>query len=120
MFEPNLLARAWAGFLDMSAVQQFALVWSGFLLGVIYLGAAAGLGLAGKRHWPALALLVMVILYFIVLSSGGDINYRFRTPIVPFLAILGGTGYAVLIEKYFHYVKPALLLEKGHLTSNPG
>lgn len=95
MFQPNVAERALQGFLDMSRLQQGVLVWSCLLLGGLYLGAALGsLRLARERRWRALAFCLLVAAYLVGVTAGGQVNYRFRAPVLPLLAILAGCGYA--------------------------
>ena len=101
MLEANILEKAANRFGTMTIVQQLILLWSLFLLGLVYLGAAIGVvHLAYKRNWTTLAILATVILYFAILSVGGETNYRFRAPITPLLAVLASVGYEMLIVRY--------------------
>jgi hypothetical protein len=55
------------------------------------------LALAGlwslRRRDPALALLIaLTAAYFLLISAGGESEYRFRVPVVPLLAIAAGMG----------------------------
>ena len=102
MLSDNIFEIALNKLLDMTIVQQMTLIWSLFLLGVIYLGAIGGFfGLIRQRNWRALALLAIVLLYFVALSAGSEANYRFRTPIMPFWAILAGIGYQKWVFRLF-------------------
>lgn len=95
MNEPGLVDKALGKFGQMSPVQQFTLLFSTLLLGLVYLSAALGtLRLFRERRWLILGLLFLLIAYFVGLSAGGEANSRFRIPVVPFLAILAGTGLA--------------------------
>jgi 4-amino-4-deoxy-L-arabinose transferase-like glycosyltransferase len=93
MNEPGLIDRALGKVGQMTAVQQVTLLAAIVILGVLYAGAALGsLQLARRRCWLALALLLVLIGYFALLSAGAEANSRFRVPIVPFLALLAGAG----------------------------
>jgi CHASE2 domain-containing sensor protein len=99
--ESNIVDKAIGGFLAMTLVQQATLAWSVLLLGALYCGGGVGVvHLVRRRNWMALALPGIVILYFVVLSSGAETSYRFRAPIVPFLAILAGAGYGMLAARW--------------------
>ena len=78
----------------LNRLQRLVLTWSVSLLGLIYLGSVMGfLDLWRDRQWFALWLPVLMITYFVCLYGGGDINYRFRLPLIPLFAILAGFGY---------------------------
>lgn len=100
MLEAGILDKVAGKFQVMTFVQQATLIWGTILLGIIYLGLAAGIiQLVSKKEWFALLVLLTLILYFVLLSAGGETHYRFRAPIQPFLAILSGVGYEA-IQKY--------------------
>jgi Dolichyl-phosphate-mannose-protein mannosyltransferase len=64
------------------------------VLAAIYLGALLGaIRLARESRGHDLALLLGPILYFVIVSAGGEANTRFRFPAVPFLALLAGVGW---------------------------
>jgi 4-amino-4-deoxy-L-arabinose transferase-like glycosyltransferase len=97
MNEPGLVGKALGKFGQMTPVQQGTLLFSTALLAILYLGAALGtLRLFQERRWLILGLLFLLIAYFVGLSAGGETNSRFRIPVVPFLAILAGTGLSAL------------------------
>ncbi|HEX6287613.1 MAG TPA: glycosyltransferase family 39 protein [Herpetosiphonaceae bacterium] len=99
MNDPGVIDKALGKLGSMTLVQQLVLLWSTLLLAILYLGAALGtVRLWRERHWLLLALLVLLLAYFIGLSAGGEANSRFRIPIVPFLAILAGAGLTALYE----------------------
>ncbi len=100
MLEANVLQKALDKVFDMTFVQQLTLLGSMVLLGVLYLGAALGMVfLALERNWTALGLLLVVSLYFLILSAGAESTYRFRAPIIPFFAVLAGAGYDSLLTR---------------------
>jgi 4-amino-4-deoxy-L-arabinose transferase-like glycosyltransferase len=93
----NPIKQAIDGFNSMTFVQKFTLIWGLLFLGVVYIGVLAGVVyLVRQRNWFVLYFTIICIFYFVVLSGGGDINYRFRVPFVPFLVILAGFGYNCL------------------------
>jgi 4-amino-4-deoxy-L-arabinose transferase-like glycosyltransferase len=101
MNEPGLVDKALGKFGQMTAVQQFVLLSSTLLLAILYGSAALGVArLFRKRRWLVLALLFLVVAYFVGLSAGGEANSRFRIPVVPFLAMLSGIGLTVLHAWY--------------------
>lgn len=102
MLESGLLSKAIQKFQEMTFVQQLTLLWGIIILGITYFGLVGGvIHLLRERNWLTLFLLGITILYFVVLSAGGEANYRFRAPILPFLAILSGVGYDA-IYRYIH------------------
>jgi 4-amino-4-deoxy-L-arabinose transferase-like glycosyltransferase len=93
MNDPGVVDKALGKVSDMSVVQQFVLFAAILMLGVLYGGALLGsVRLVRERRWLVLALLLLVIVYFVGLSAGAEANSRFRVPIVPFLAILAAVG----------------------------
>ena len=82
-------------------MQQFTLLWSTSLLGLMYAATVIGVfHLVRERRWTTLVLLLIVIAYFFALSAGPEANSRFRIPIVPFFAVLAGVGIDSLIIRY--------------------
>jgi len=62
------------------------------LLGLTYLGVAAGLiALVWRRAWFSLALLLTPTVYFL-LVSGAASHPRFRAPVEPYICLLAGAG----------------------------
>ena len=101
MNEPGLAGKALDRFGQMTPVQQFTLIFSALLLAVVYASATIGTAqLVRERRWLILALLFLLITYFVGLSAGGEANSRFRIPVVPFLAILAGTGLTSISAWY--------------------
>jgi 4-amino-4-deoxy-L-arabinose transferase-like glycosyltransferase len=101
MNEPGLVDKALGKFGQMTAVQQLVLLSSSVLLAILYSSAAFGVArLIRERRWLVLALLFLLIAYFVGLSAGGEANSRFRIPVVPFLGMLSGVGLTVLSAWY--------------------
>jgi 4-amino-4-deoxy-L-arabinose transferase-like glycosyltransferase len=97
MNEPGLVDKALGKFGQMTLLQRSVLLYSVLLLAIVYSSAALGVArLMRERQWLLLLLLFLLIAYFVGLSAGGEANSRFRIPIVPFLAILAGTGLSAL------------------------
>lgn len=110
MNESGMLQKALDRFRMMSLVQQVTLVWSVLLLVWMYISLAIALVLLfRKRSWLVLALLSVVVLYFIALSAGAEANSRFRIPLVPLLAILAGVGTEQLWRRWQGYAQPRRL-----------
>lgn len=65
------------------------LLWSGFVYGLVWL--------SGERMW--IYLLTMIVLYFTLIPTVSHIVFRYRMPVIPFLAMGAGYGIAGLIEK---------------------
>ncbi|MFN8453197.1 MAG: glycosyltransferase family 39 protein [Anaerolineae bacterium] len=106
MLGSGLLNTAIQKFQEMTFIQQLTLLWGIIILGIIYFGLAGGvIHLVRERNWLNLFLLGIIILYFVVLSAGGETNYRFRAPILPFLAILAGVGYEAIYRYIYAYNK---------------
>ena len=65
------------------------------LLGLWYLGALMGIRELWRLKQPGPLILAGVfILYFLLISAGPEANTRFRVPIMPFVAVLAGFGFA--------------------------
>jgi hypothetical protein len=68
---------------------------------VLYAGSISGLVSSAKevenQHVTAIALLWIVIIYLFIVSAGPEANVRFRTPIMPLLAIFAGKGLIALV-----------------------
>jgi 4-amino-4-deoxy-L-arabinose transferase-like glycosyltransferase len=63
------------------------------MMAAMYAGTAFGSWrLWQQKQWFILSLLLIPLLYFSVLSAGGESVARFRIPMVPFLSILTGIG----------------------------
>ena len=64
----------------------------------LYAGVVAGLGLARRADWNRGVLLVVCcIMYFWLLSSGAEVESRFRAPISPMLCLLAAWGWSRVI-----------------------
>ena len=99
MLDSGVLTKVSQAFQKMTLVQQSTLLWGIIFIGVIYIGLAGGISrLVREKNWLSLFLLGIVILYFVALSAGGETNYRFRAPILPFIAILSGAGYNAILR----------------------
>jgi hypothetical protein len=93
MNEPGLAGAALARVGQMTALQVLALAWSTLLLAAVYVcGLVGAFELARGRRWAALALLALLVAYFVGLAAGAEANSRFRLPAMPFLAVLAGYG----------------------------
>jgi 4-amino-4-deoxy-L-arabinose transferase-like glycosyltransferase len=81
----------------------WAVVLVGFeflVLAAILAGGAWGIRvLARERRWWELTVVLVLVLYFLIVSSGAQAYSRFRVPISPFLALLAGWGYASMVPK---------------------
>ncbi len=95
MLGANLWSLMAARFLTMSLLQQLTLIWSTLLMGLLYLGSAAGLVfLARQKRWMVFGLCLGCIVYFVALSSGAESLYRLRAPLLPLFALLSGFSLA--------------------------
>ncbi len=69
------------------------------ILAVQYMGALYGIiKLRKARHFMLLSLIILTILYYASIT-GILGNYRFKLPVVPFICIAAGYGYAMLKNK---------------------
>ncbi len=93
MDEPGAAHMAVSGLKRMTPVQQGTLLGSALLLLAVYVCAFVGaVQLVRRRHWLALTLLLVILAYFMGVSTGGETTSRFRIAILPFLAIFAGVG----------------------------
>ena len=69
---------------------------------VTYLGAKIGLISSWRRDYdkPVLLLILMITVYFILLTGSQGYS-RFRLPAIPFYLAFTGIGYSYLYEKIF-------------------
>jgi len=66
-------------------------------LAIVWLLAVAGMVAAFKhKNYLSFTLLLLTILYFGVITGGPEAYARFRVPIIPFLALISGIGFASL------------------------
>ena len=80
-------------FASMNGLGIVSAVLEIILLAIFYVGSALGVWkLLRSKQWYLLGLVVIPIIYFSILSAGGESVSRFRIPIVPFLALLAGIG----------------------------
>lgn len=99
MEEPGMIGKAFGKLGQMDALQLGTLLFSTLLLGASYLAAVVGLlAMVRRREWLPLALLLLLIAYFLVLSAGPEGHNRFRLPFVPYYAIAAGTGAVAIGE----------------------
>jgi 4-amino-4-deoxy-L-arabinose transferase-like glycosyltransferase len=97
MNEPGMAGAALGRVAQMSPVQLLALAWSATLLAVAYPSALVGAwALVRERRWLALALLLLLVGYFVGLAAGAEANSRFRVPALPFIALFAGVGMHTL------------------------
>ena len=54
----------------------------------------------GRGHLAPHVLMVGMALYLLVLSSGPESNARFRVPLAPFIALYGGAGLSLFLERF--------------------
>jgi hypothetical protein len=72
---------------------RILIVWNLILLVAVYSGACAGvIWLARNNMWFPLGFLLLVVGYFVLISSGAETNTRMRVPFFPYLSILFGVG----------------------------
>ena len=70
-------------------------------LAIVWLLAVAGMVAALKyKNYLSFALLLFIILYFGVITGGPEAYARFRVPIMPFLALISGIGFAFISEAF--------------------
>ena len=94
MTEDGAIERVLTRAAAMTAGQQLALAWGVAFLGLLYLGAAAGvLVLVRERRWPLLGLVIVVVGCFAALAAGPAAESRFRVPMLPALALAAGVGW---------------------------
>lgn len=99
MNEPGLLGKALGRAAQMSPAQLLALGWSAALLGALYCGGLLGAAaMLRERRWLALALLLLLVGYFVGLAAGAEANSRFRIPALPFIALIAGHGAHTLLS----------------------
>jgi hypothetical protein len=97
-FEPYILETGWQGFVSNQVIfRSIRLVSTTFqlgLLGLLYAGTFQSL----RRHpgdserW--LLLSAAVVLLLAAAPFSGNLSVRFRSPAIPFLAVLAGAGWS--------------------------
>lgn len=71
-----------------------------FVLAMLYLASCWGAATAIRRdHRASLAFLGVLLLYFLLISTGPEANTRFRVPMTPFLAALAGLGWSRMLAR---------------------
>ncbi|MFN8411076.1 MAG: glycosyltransferase family 39 protein [Anaerolineales bacterium] len=86
----------------MTWFERIVLAWEVLLLGFLLLASAFGVfQLLRDRQWVVLYFLVVPVVYFALLSSGGESNARYRIPLIPFLAVLAGIGSMAIQKTLF-------------------
>jgi len=93
----NLFDSDWDAIWDVSVLSPDILRLAfGVVPVIIFIFAAIG-AIDLWRSDRALALLIIVVVvYFIGISAGGEAESRFRVPVVPQLAIAAGAGVAAV------------------------
>ena len=96
-------------FQNMSPIEFLGYLWHNEMpllvltaLGGVWIVAFWILALLGllrtRRAWqPVVTLMVLVIAYHLVVSAGPASTFRFRTPVVPVVAMLIGPGFYSLV-----------------------
>lgn len=72
------------------------------VLNLLVVDLAALLGLwfaAGRRNWLAIGVLVAPVVAYLGIAAGPEMDVRFRVPVAPLVAILGGFGL-LTIQKW--------------------
>jgi 4-amino-4-deoxy-L-arabinose transferase-like glycosyltransferase len=80
------------------ADRALLVVEGGLLFVTLALAVVGVVFLARRRRWLPLAATVTLALYDVVLAAGPEGDARLRTPAMPFLAVLAGTGVAALLR----------------------
>ncbi len=78
-------------FLVVIQLPLLLILWVGFIYGMIYFFV--------KKKTLPFSLLLILVLYFCIMSGGPEAWARFRVPIVPFLSIGCGIGLATIFEQ---------------------
>lgn len=80
---------------NMNLAEKTAVALEMLILTGMYLGAVNGMWKLFKaKQWFPLYFLLGPIVYFVVLSAGGESVSRFRIPFLPFLAVLMGIAFS--------------------------
>lgn len=83
-------------------------IWAILYLILLYLGVAFSLtsivkGRFSREQISALRLMIICIAYFTLFSVGAEAYSRFRVPIAPALSVLGGAGWAAILDNIRRY-----------------
>jgi len=65
----------------------------------LFLLAAFGVGVMWRRDRPLALLIAMTVAYFILISAGGESEYRFRVPIMPQVVIAAAAGVEAMTRR---------------------
>jgi 4-amino-4-deoxy-L-arabinose transferase-like glycosyltransferase len=77
----------------LSRWEQVLIVWQILTLAILYGGVVLGVqALARQKQHAEMALLLLLILYFYVLTASPEAYSRFRAPVLPYLCLLCGHG----------------------------
>jgi hypothetical protein len=81
-----------------SGISFITFLYAEIYLVVMYLGMALWLVsvLAKKDIAITSILIIMIILYFFIISAGPESGSRFRVPVMPFLCLLAASGWVWL------------------------
>lgn len=82
-------------FLDLSTYYQIIVNISTFILLLV------GCTILFKIDVKIFYFFLILIIYFMIVCSGPEIEGRFRVPIVPILLILAGIGFEFIIKKFW-------------------
>ncbi|MEO0108866.1 MAG: hypothetical protein ABIK62_06835, partial [candidate division WOR-3 bacterium] len=85
----RLLATIWRSYPELTLVSIAGLLY----LGAVYTGIVSFLGRGVRTYRGAEWTVLILIAYFLVMSSGPEASARFRVPMMPFLALLGAAGW---------------------------
>jgi 4-amino-4-deoxy-L-arabinose transferase-like glycosyltransferase len=97
---PNFIEKVRLKFGNMDNVQLVIAVWSVFSLFVIYTFSMIGIYVLIKnRQWFELFNLVLIIVYLILLSAGGQTTSRFRVPTIPYWSVLASVGLVMIKDR---------------------
>lgn len=78
-----------------SKLSLFTFIYGEFYLVVIYFGMMLWLlSVLSRRHVTIISVLIIVIImYFLIISAGPESGSRFRVPIMPFFVLLAASGW---------------------------
>jgi 4-amino-4-deoxy-L-arabinose transferase-like glycosyltransferase len=62
----------------------------------LFVIASVGIAVLWRRDRPLALLIIMTVAYFILISAGGESEYRFRVPIMPECVIAAATGVGAM------------------------